>query len=120
MPILDVCVVAPEGSRVPAGTAKKLANAVAAVLGADPGRVWVRVQALPQSLYAENGSNEDLSPVFVKVMHADLKAIDHLEREAMELARAVASCVGCQLELVHIEYSPPGRGRIAFGGKLLR
>jgi len=120
MPILDVCIVAPEGSRVPAGTAKTLANAAAAVFGADPGRVWVRVQALTQSLYAENGNDEDPSPVFVKVMHADLKAIDHLEREAMELAQAVASCLGRQTERVHVEYASPGRGRIAFGGKLLK
>ena len=120
MPILDVCIVAPEGGHVRAGAAKTLANAVAEVFGADPGRVWVRVQALPQSLYAENGNDEDPSPVFVKVMHADLKVIDHLEREAMELAHAVASCLGCQTELVHIEYAPAGRGRIAFGGKLLK
>jgi len=120
MPILDVCIVAPEGSRVPAGTAKTLANAVAAVFGADPGRVWVKVQALPQSLYAENGDDEDPSPVFVKVMHADSKAVDQLEREAMQLAQAVAACLGRQTELVHIEYAPAGRERIAFGGKLLK
>jgi phenylpyruvate tautomerase PptA (4-oxalocrotonate tautomerase family) len=120
MPILDVFVVVPEGNRRPAANAKTLANAVAAVFGADPGTVWVRVQALPQSMYAENGDDEDPSPVFIKVQHADMKAPEHLEREARELAQIVAACLGCQTELVHIEYAPAARGRIAFGGRLLR
>ena len=120
MPIIDACIVIPEGGAAPIGAAKAIANAIAATLGAPPARVWVRLQLLPQGLYAENGDQEDPCPVFLSVLHADLKPAEQLEREAANLAQAVGTCLGRPSELVHIEYTPAGRGRIAFGGHLVK
>ena len=119
MPIVDVCTVMPDASPLPAGTAKALANSIAAVFNVGAGRVWLRLQVLPQSHYAENGPGEDPSPVFVKVIHADLKPADQLAQEAMALTQAVAACLGRNAELIHVEYAPAGRGRMAFGGNLV-
>ena len=91
------------------------------LLNAKTGRVWVRMTALPAGQYAENGAtveDNDL-PVFVRVLHADWPEEDTRSNEAAALAASVASCLGRQVEHVHIEYAPPGRGRVAFGGRLV-
>jgi hypothetical protein len=119
MPIVDACIVIQEGEAAPSDAAKAIANAIAATLGAAPGRVWVRLQLLPHSLYAENGDGVDPCPVFLRVLHADPKQVEELEQEAGKLAQAVGTCLGRSSELVHIEYAPSGRGRVAFGGRLL-
>jgi len=81
----------------------------------------VRMTELPNERYAENGTtveDNDL-PVFVHVLHADWPEEDIRFKEAEALAVAVAASLGRQVEHVHIEYAPPGRGRVAFGGKLV-
>ncbi len=121
MPILDVQLVLPEGAPLPAGLAAAIADAAGALLNAPAGRVWVRLSVLPAGHYAENGvAPADLPrPVFVTVMHADLPGAEGLAAQAWALADAVASVVGCDAGGVHIEFAPPGRGRVAFGGRLL-
>jgi hypothetical protein len=120
MPVIEVCIVVPNGGSIPPGAAKALADAVDGVLQAGPGKVWVRVNALPQSLYAESGDVEDASPVFVRILRAQMPDAEHLAHEAQELAHAIAGCLGRGVDLVHIEYEPAARGRVAFGGRLLR
>jgi phenylpyruvate tautomerase PptA (4-oxalocrotonate tautomerase family) len=120
MPIVDVLVVMPLGSAIPPGTAQELADAVATVLHAEPGRVWARVNVLPESQYAENQAVTGAHPVFLKVLHASLPSEQALAIEAKALAAAVGATLGRPPERVHVEYSPPGRGRVAFGGQLLR
>lgn len=119
MPIIDACIVIPDVDPEPIGAAKAIADAVAATLGAAPGRVWVRLHLLPQTRYAENGTDDAPCPVFLRVLHADAKPVDLLAREAEGLAQAVGACLGRPSEFVHIEYAPAGRGRIAFGGRML-
>ena len=71
--------------------------------------------------YAENGAtveDNDL-PVFVRVLHADWPEEDTRSNEAATLAASIAACLGRQVEHVHIEYAPAGRGRVAFGGRLV-
>ena len=121
MPVVDVQVVAEEGSQTEP-TAAFLANALALVFKVQqPGRVWVRLSVLPASAYAENGINEAhaSAPVFVRVLHADLPSPDALAQEAKDIAHAVAACVARSVQQVHVEYWPAGRGRVAFGGALL-
>ena len=120
MPIVDACIVTPANEDGSPGTAKLLANAIADALGVASGEVWVRVNYLPQTLYAENSSEGAPCPVFLKVLHADVKPIEHVEQEAKALAQVVGACLERSPELVHIEFAPAGRGRIAFGGRLLR
>jgi phenylpyruvate tautomerase PptA (4-oxalocrotonate tautomerase family) len=119
MPVVDVQLVLAAGELVPEGAAQRLANAVARVLQAPPGRVWVRVTVLPEGCYAENDTPAAPRPVFVRVLHADAPPSSHAATEAAALAHAVAECLTRDPENVHIEYAPPGRGRVAFGGKLL-
>ena len=120
MPIVDALIVVESGGSVPEGAAKVLADALARVFASPPGRVWVRVEALPASRFAENGDTPHIRPVFLRVLHADSPAPAVLAIQAAEIARAVGGCLGCAPELVHIEYAPPGRGRVACGGNLLQ
>ena len=121
MPIVDVRPVVSASQHLPADAAQVIADSIAGVLSADPGRVWVRLTELPKDRYAENGEvvdDNDL-PVFVQVLHAELPTEDARVQEAKALAVAVAASLGRKVERVHIEYAPPGRGRVAFGGKLV-
>ena len=121
MPIVDVRPVVSASQHLAADAAQVIADSIARVLSADPGRVWVRFAELPKDRYAENGEvvdDNDL-PVFVQVLHADWPTEDSRVQEAKALAVAVAASLGRQVERVHIEYAPPGRGRVAFGGKLV-
>lgn len=120
MPIIDAQLVVEDGATVPDGTAKAIAEALAKVFGAAPGRVWVRVEALPESRYAENGNTERVLPVFLRVLHAEDCAPELLAAQAAAIAQAVGACLGRAPAVVHIEYAPPGRGRVAFGGNLLQ
>jgi phenylpyruvate tautomerase PptA (4-oxalocrotonate tautomerase family) len=120
MPIVDVQVVVETGKPEPEGSARALANCLAEVFQAMPGRVWVRVEHLAEDNYAENGDCERILPVFVNVLHADLPPREALAAQAVALARAVAVCLGRSSEHVHIAFAPPGRGRVAFGGTLLQ
>jgi len=120
MPIVDVKIVAPAGTVLPEGTARALAQALAAVFQAPEGRVWVRLSQLAEHLYAENGPAERGHPVFITVLYADLPPREALVAQALALSKAVSGCLGREPEHVHVEFSPPGRGRVAFGGKLLQ
>jgi phenylpyruvate tautomerase PptA (4-oxalocrotonate tautomerase family) len=122
MPIIDVELVVSEGATTPAGLAQRLADAAAKVLGVPPGRVWVRLRELPAGNYAENAVDlaaADL-PAFVTVLHARPPTGPALADEAKTLGIAVAECLGVPPERVHVEYAPPGSGRVAFGGALVR
>jgi phenylpyruvate tautomerase PptA (4-oxalocrotonate tautomerase family) len=122
MPIIDVELVVGERATTRAGLAQRLADAAARVLGAPPGRVWVRLRELPAGNYAENAVDlaaADL-PAFVTVLHAKPPAGPALAEEVKALGIAVAGCLGVPPERVHVEYAPPGSGRVAFGGALVR
>jgi hypothetical protein len=120
MPIVDALIVVEDGGSIAEGTAKRLAKVLGAVFAAGPGKVWVKVQCLPESQYAENGGAASVRPVFLSVLHADEQAATVLASQAAEIARAVGGCLGRPPEHVHVEYAPPGRGRVAFGGNLLQ
>lgn len=121
MPIVDVQVVSPASAPQRASLTRELADALGAALAAPAGRVWVRLAWLPADHYAENGSDlaEGEAPVFVTMLHADPPEGEARVAEATAIASAVGACVGRGVEWVHVEYAPAGRGRIAFGGKLL-
>jgi phenylpyruvate tautomerase PptA (4-oxalocrotonate tautomerase family) len=122
MPIVDVRPVVSASRKLPSGAAQMLADSIARVLGAETGRVWVLLAELQCGKYAENGApveGDDL-PVFVQILHADWPEEAVRVKEAQEIAEAVASSLMRPVEQVHVEYAAPGRGRVAFGGKLVR
>lgn len=121
MPVIDVLVVS-EASGPPDSTlAQALADAIGTVLGCDPGRAWVRLETLDRGRYAENGAAlaGDELPVFVRVLHARWPAPEALAAQARSLTDAVAAVVRRPPDRVHVEYAPPGAGRVAFGGRLV-
>lgn len=121
MPIVDVRPVLGQLDSLPAGTSQALADAIAAVLGAEPARVWVRVTPLRASDYAENGAAIQAGdePVFVEVLHADLPDMPARAAQARLLSQAIAARLRKDEGRVHLEYAAAGRGRIAFGGQLV-
>ena len=121
MPIIDVRPVVSASHELPEGAAQILADSISRELNAQTGRVWVRLIEIPKGKYAENGEvlEDKELPVFVQVLHADWPDEGVRVQEAEAIAAAVAASLGRQVERVHIEYAPPGRGRVAFGGKLV-
>jgi len=120
MPIVDIQWVTSE-SKVPDDLASRLADSLGDVFDAEPGHVWVRLSALPADCYAENGISRHQTPmpVFVRITHADPLPRESLASQARAVAAVVGPCLGRPSELVHVEFAPPGRGRMAFGGKIL-
>ena len=120
MPILNIDFVG-DGAPPPEGLARQLADAAGRVLGSAPNGTWVRLRSLSPAEYAENGDAYlDAHPVLVSIIKSDLAPPDALAAEAAALASAIAELTARAPEHVHIIYEPPGRGRVAFGGVLLR
>ena len=122
MPIIDVQFVLPRAETLPEGLAQDLVNRLGKVLSVQPGHLWLRLQVLPASNYAENESSvsdHDL-PIFVTVMHAKSPTGKALESEAVTVAQAVAEVIAKDRTQIHVEYAPSGAGRIAFGGNLVQ
>jgi hypothetical protein len=123
MPMLDIERVLPEGAdAAPPGLAAALADAAGRVFASAPGRTWVRLRGLPARAYAENGVAPDLDalPVFVTVLHARPPEGAALDAQVRELTDALAGVLAIDATRVHVQLAPPGAGRQAFGGVLVR
>ncbi|HEX9797546.1 MAG TPA: hypothetical protein VGA52_11210 [Anaerolineales bacterium] len=120
MPVLVIeeVVLAGEGR---AGSPGEYARAAAAVLGSEPGHTWIRRRSLPLEDYAENegGPPPGVVPVFVEVLLADLPPASELAPMAERLASVLAAVCQRPAEHIHIVFQPAGRGRVAFGGRLV-
>jgi phenylpyruvate tautomerase PptA (4-oxalocrotonate tautomerase family) len=120
LPILRVEIVEAPGWSRPEGLARRIADAVAEVLGSNPQRVWVRVSTIAPGDYAENaGAADGASPVFVSILEREPPQGGGLGAEVTALSKAVGLACGRSVNDIHIIYEPPGRGRVAFGGRLL-
>lgn len=116
MPIVDI-----HWAGAPPTSADDMAAAIADAIGdalqQPPGRVWVRLHLIH---HAENGGPlAGAQPVFVTLMHAHPPKGDALRAEIMAVTQAVAQVSGRPRERVHLEYTAPGAGRMAFGGRLV-
>lgn len=122
MPVLEIEAVTDDQRPLLDGLAACLADAAGKAMGSSPGQTWVRLRELPRAAYAESGGgmHPGVLPVFVRVLRADLPAPPELEREMASLAQAVASAFHRPVENVHVLYEPAARGRMGFGGELLR
>jgi len=123
MPIIDVERVLPDSAdAAPSGLAQALADAAGRVFASPPGCTWVRLRVLPAAAYAENDAvvNADALPVFVTVLHAHPPTGDALAAQVRGLTDALAAVLGCDAQRVHVQIAPPGAGRQAFGGALVR
>ena len=122
MPVLEVELIGEVASETRRGLAARIAEGVAGVLGAKPQSVWVRLRYTPLADYAENGPTGGGPmplPVFVTIMKRAWSEGDQMKHEVAALAAAVGAACHRPAEEVHLLYEPPGRGRVAFGGRLV-
>ncbi len=121
MPVLDVEIVTRPGEQLPPALAKELADAAGLIFGSEPTGTWVRLQTIPSERYAEGpGDAPPVFPVFVSVLKAQIPAADAMQLEVARLSEVVAQFCQRPVQNIHILYLPDGRGRVAFGGTLLR
>jgi len=121
MPILNIEIVAADSTlHLPPQLTQSLADQVAQVLDALPGRVWVKVRVIPSTQYAENGGvPEGMYPVFVTVLRSSVPEGSALVNEIAQLTQVIANSLNRPATNVHIYYQPDAAGRVAFGGKLV-
>ena len=119
MPILTIEIVTRPGERFSLNLAAELADRSGEIFASPPGNTWVKVQFIPPEHYAENRSEEEVFPVFVSILKAQLPPADDLQGEAAQLTNAIAQLCNRPPQNVHVHYLSPGAGRVAFGGKLL-
>lgn len=116
MPIIDVEIVGPA---VDVKIVQPLADALGHAFKAAPGKVWLRVRALPPSHYAENHDPEPPAPVFVTILARHPPHGDALDRRVASVTEAVARITGCDSRHVHVLFEAATSGRLAFGGVLV-
>ena len=119
MPIVDIELVRESEAEFTGVSATQLADALGAVLGTPPGRAWVRLRYLSSRQYADNDSTlagAEL-PAFVTVLHTHALDAETLAGEARLVTQVVARSLARAPQRVHVQYAPPGAGRLAFGGE---
>ena len=120
MPIVDVEIVLGPKETIREEMVSELADELGDIFQSSPGGTWIKVRLLPANQYAENGGRpEGVYPVFVTVMKSELPSLEEMQNELAQITGAVAQICGRPSEIVHVIYQPEGRGRVAFGGKLV-
>ena len=118
MPIVDIQIVGELASSD--HLAQHLADAMGAVLSPDrSGATWVRLHWLAAQDYAESGGAGATEPVFVQLTLARWPSVGAREKQSKLIAQVAAKVCGRPAESVHVVYSPPAAGRVAFGGRLV-
>ncbi|MCM2327360.1 MAG: hypothetical protein NDI88_05690 [Lysobacter sp.] len=121
MPIFDIEIATRPDETVAPALASDLADALGAVMDAAPGKVWVRLRTLGPDGYAENLSGTARPfPVFVTLTASAPPEGERLDHVVRQVTDAVAHHARRPAENVHVLVQPAARGRIAFGGKLVR
>ena len=123
MPIVTIELLEDQPrSALPDGALQRLADGLGELFGSSIAGTWIRLNHLPRERYAENHTLVDKAtrPAFVEILKSDPGTTESLEAEAAAVSALVAKHLERPPENVHVLYLPPGRNRIAFGGKLLQ
>lgn len=123
MPIIRLkLIVQHDTERLGKETLQTLADELGIYFDSEPSGTWVEVEYLPVEQYAENRFElpGDTKTTFMYVLKHHLPTEEEVAREAVDLARIVSKRLQRPLRNTHIFYEPPGKGRIAFGGRLVR
>jgi phenylpyruvate tautomerase PptA (4-oxalocrotonate tautomerase family) len=116
MPILDIEVVGQQAGDPPTEKlAERIANGVGEALGVPKGQLWVKVQKVSASSYAENGPPSKTLPVFVRVL-VRTKDPSVWPKRAAVIATAVSEATTRPRASVHVIFEPDATGRVFFGG----
>jgi len=99
-----------------------LADSLGTLFGSAPSGTWVKARQQQRAYYAENmiEISRDMRPVVVEIIKSDLESGKELAIEAAAVCALVAQTLERKTEHVHVVYQPAARGRVAFGGKLVR
>jgi len=120
MPIVDIEIVLRTNEAIREELVSELADELGEIFHSSPGETWVKVQMLAADHYAENGGTPDgVYPVFVTIIKSKLSSIEEMQNDVAKITGAVAQICGRPSENIHVIYQPEGRGRVAFGGKLV-
>jgi len=120
MPIVDIEIVLRADESVDKGMVSDLADELGDIFHTPQGGTWIKVHPLSADQYAENGGTPTgVYPVFVSIIKSKLPSLEETQNEAAKITGAVAQICGRPSENVHVIYQPEGRGRLAFGGKLV-
>ena len=121
MPIVEVSLMGDVAPSVAHGLVQRLTDAVSRVLASAPQDTWVTVHRLSEDDCAENeGRDRTLRPVLARIIRGDLPDGATLAGEAGALTGAIAAACARSTLDVHLIHEPPGAGRVAFGGRLVR
>lgn len=120
MPIVDIEIVLKRGETLRKEIVTELANEIGEIFQSPEGRTWLKVRELPEDRYAENGGTaEGLYPIFVSILKSRLPDADEMQKEMERITGTVAQICGRSSENVHVIYQPEGKGRVAFGGRIV-
>jgi phenylpyruvate tautomerase PptA (4-oxalocrotonate tautomerase family) len=120
MPIVDVEIVLKPEETIPDKMVSDLADQLGEILGSSKNGTWIKVHGIPGVHYGENGGKEEgVYPIFVSVLKSRLPDPEELQKEVEAITGAVAQVCNRPSSFVHIIYQPDGKGRVAFGGKIV-
>ena len=120
MPIIDVEIVLRSNESIREEVVSELANELGEIFHPSPGQTWIKLHPLSADQYAENGGTPDgVYPIFVTVMKSKLSSFEEMQKEVAKITGAIAQICGRPSDNIHVIYQPAGRGRVAFGGKIV-
>lgn len=121
MPIVNVEIVLGANETFRPEIVSELAEELGDIFQSPRGGTWIKVYALPAEHYGENGGMPDrVYPIFITITKAELPVPEELGDEVRKITGAVAQICSRPSQNVHVIYQPSAKGRVAFGGKLVR
>ena len=121
MPIVEIEIVLKPGEAISSEMASELADQLGKIFDSPWNGTWVKVQGIPELQYAENGGKEDgVYPAFVRLLKSRRPDTEEMQREVELITGAVAQICKRPSSLVHVIYEPEAKGRVAFGGKIVK
>ena len=120
MPIVDIEILLKPDETLASEMVSALADRLGMIFGSPKNGTWVKVHQIAAHHYAENqGKEQEVYPIFVSVLKSRLPAGDEMQKEVDAISDMVAQICHRPPSLVHVIYQPEGKGRIAFGGKVV-
>ena len=120
MPIVDIEIVLRANEAIREEVISELANELGKIFDSSPGETWIKIHPLSADQYAENGGTQDgIYPIFATVMKSKLSSFEEMQKEVAKITGAIAQISGRPSDNIHVIYQPEGRGRVAFGGKIV-
>lgn len=121
MPVINIEIVLKPDETILDEMASQFADELGTIFGSSKNGTWVKVYGITERFYAENGGKQaEVYPVFVSVLKASLPAAAEMQREIDAIVEAVARICKRESTFVHVIYQPEGKGRVAFGGKVVK